>query len=149
MQPGGTNATKTASIIGSLWTASFCKAPGPYARKEKPRGGILGEYRDTPTEAERQSELLNKAHACIFSPAARKKTRKAVPCFPPELRPHRNCVLVRFLSCQCVAKSSLRLRGPLSTDRLFWTQTPSLGTLAPALQEGIVEFVVSVSGCGS
>lgn len=59
MQPGGTNVTKTASIIGKLWAASFLKVPRPCAGKEKPGGGILGEHRDT-TNRRREAERVAK-----------------------------------------------------------------------------------------
>lgn len=134
------------SFIGSLWDASFLKAPGPYARKEKPKGEILGEAQDIRIEEERQSEWLNKARACIFSPVARRKARRAVHRFPRELRSHSKCVLVQFLSCKCTTKSSLHHLGPFSTEKLFRMQTPSMGTLAPAPQEAILEFLISVSG---
>lgn len=60
--------------------------------KKKPRGEILGEH---PDREERQSELLSKAHACIFSPVARITARTAERC-SCELRQHRKSVLVQF-----------------------------------------------------
>lgn len=111
-------------------------------RKEKPRGGILGQHQDTPIEGEKQRELFSEVPARVFLPARRKARRTAL--------------IVSLVSSDHVAKCFgsipvMPICGQVLAALLrpiFYRETVQgpVWALPAARQEGSLEFLVSVSG---
>lgn len=100
MQPSRTNVTKNNFFNWELLDCCFPQSASSLCQKREAKRRNFRGAPGHPKRKERQSELLTKAHACILSPVIRVKARKAGQGSPCELRQHRICVLVQFLSCQ-------------------------------------------------
>lgn len=136
MQPCETIVTKTASLIESFWDASFLKAPGPLRSQEEEFGGSTR----TSQEKEEAEGVANESRCMHVLTDGQNNDKESGGSVPFVSSDHIEHV---FWFGSCHANISLQSNRSIFAEKLFQTQTPSLGPLAPPLQEWMMNPGVS------